>query len=143
LLSEDSSWESDTARWYELFSLPGVFHASENPSVQSFEVHYPEEENYIVRWAIIKPFDLSAERLFQAIGNQDHGLTPSVRGRVHIFDPSSETLLHMYDDRGMDIIAASLPPLEALKQTFPSWIIREKLDGANREFRASERRDFR
>jgi hypothetical protein len=33
LLSEDSSWEDDIPRWYELFALPGLLHSSETPRV--------------------------------------------------------------------------------------------------------------
>jgi Domain of unknown function (DUF3885) len=132
LLGEDSSWQADTKRRYEVFALPGLLHSSETPRVRSYNVHLPEEEDYAVQWAVIRPSALSTERLFQAIANQDHGLTPSVRGRVHIVDPAAEVLLHMYDDRGMDVIATRVAPLRALKSSFSSWIIREKFDGLNR-----------
>jgi Domain of unknown function (DUF3885) len=131
LFSEDSSWEADPKRWYELFALPGLLRSPEVPRVRSYNVLLSKEEDYVVRWAVIRPSALSAERLFEAIANQDHGLTPSVRGRVHILDPAAGVLLHMYDDRGMDIIATSVPPLQALKNSFASWLIREKLDGQN------------
>jgi Domain of unknown function (DUF3885) len=116
LLSEDLSWQADTKRWYELFALPGLPHSSERPKVRSYKVHVSEEEDYVVQWAIIRPSAVSTERLFQAIANQDHGLTPSVRGRVHIVDPGAEVLLHMYDDRGMDVIAKSAAPLQTLEE---------------------------
>jgi Domain of unknown function (DUF3885) len=129
LLDEDSSWEADPTRWYELFSLPGLLRSSEKPTVRSYEIKLSEDEIYTVRWAIIRSSVLSTGRLFEAIANQDHGRTPSVRGRVHIFDPGAEVLLHMYDDRGMDVIATSVAPLLTLKRSFSSWINREKLDG--------------
>jgi hypothetical protein len=129
LLNEDSSWEADPARWYELFSLPGLLRSSERPPVRSYEIEIEEDEICTIRWAIIRPSVLSGERLFEAIANQDHGRTPSVRGRVHILDPRAETLLHMYDDRGMDVIASSAASLLTLRNSFSSWINREKLDG--------------
>lgn len=129
LLDEDSSWEADPTRWYELFSLPGLLRSSEKPTVRSYEIKLSEDEIYTVRWAIIRSSVLSTGRLFEAIANQDHGRTPSVRGRVHILDPGAEVLLHMYDDRGMDVIATSVAPLLTLKSSFSSWINREKLDG--------------
>jgi hypothetical protein len=129
LLDEDSSWEADPARWYELFSLPGLLRSSEKPTVRSYEIKVSEDEVYTVRWAIIRSSVLSTGRLFEAIANQDHGRTPSVRGRVHILDPEAEVLLHMYDDRGMDVIATSVAPLLTLKSSFSSWINREKLNG--------------
>jgi hypothetical protein len=129
LLDEDSSWEADPTRWYELFSLPGLFRSSEKPTVRSYESRLSDDEVYTVRWAIIRSSVLSTGRLFEAIANQDRGRTPSVRGRVHIIDPESEVLLHMYDDRGMDVIATRVAPLLTLKSSFSSWINREKLDG--------------
>ncbi len=131
LLDEDSSWEADPTRWYELFSLPGLLPSSVKPSIRSHETKFSEDEIYRVQWAIIRPSDLSTGRLFDAIANQDHGRTPSVRGRVHILDPRTEVLLHMYDDRGMDVIATSVAPLLTLKSSFSSWINREKLDGTD------------
>jgi hypothetical protein len=132
LLSEDSSWEADPNRWYELFSLPGLLRSSEIPTLRSYEIKLSEDEIYTVRWAIIRSSDLSTWRLSEAIANQDFGRTPLVRGRVHILDPGAKVLLHMYDDRGMDVIATSLAPLLTLKNSFASWINREKLDGNDR-----------
>jgi hypothetical protein len=129
LLSEDSTWEADPTRWYELFSLPGLLCLSEKPTVRSYEIEVSEDEIYIVRWASIRPSVLSTARLFEAIANQDHGRAPSVRGRVHILDPKAAVLLHMYDDRGIDIIASSADRLLTLKNSFGSWIERENLDG--------------
>jgi hypothetical protein len=93
----------------------------------------PNEEKATAQMGIIsshivptcppRPTTLSTERLFQEIANQDHGLTPSVRGRVHIVDPAAEVLLHMYDDRGMDAIATSVAPLGALKSSCESVIL--------------------
>jgi hypothetical protein len=131
LLDEDSSWEADPTRWYELFSLPGLLPSSVKPSIRSYETRFSEDDIYRVQWAIIRPSDLSTGRLFDAIANQDHGRAPSVRGRVHILDPRTEVLLHMYDDRGMDAIATSVAPLLTLKSSFGSWINREKLDGTD------------
>jgi hypothetical protein len=128
LLSEDSSWEADPGRWCKVFALPGLLRSSDQLRVRSYNVPVSKEEEYVVQWAVIRPSALSAERLFEAIANQDHGLTPSVKGRVHMLDASSGVLLHMYDDRGMDIIATTSPPLQALRDSFASWIIREKLD---------------
>lgn len=87
LLDEDSSWEADPTRWYELFSLPGLLRSSEKPTVRSYEIKLSEDDVYIVRWAIIRPSLLSTGRLFEAIANQDHGTTPSIRGRVHLLIP--------------------------------------------------------
>src|ERR1700733_6968131 len=44
LLDEDSSWEADPARWYELFTLPGLLRSSEKPTVRSYETKLSEDE---------------------------------------------------------------------------------------------------
>jgi hypothetical protein len=130
LINEDSSWEADPARWHKLFSLPGLFSSSDKPTVRSYEMEASENEIYTIDWAIIRPSALSSERLFEAVANQDHGRAPSVRGRVHVFDPEAKILLHMYDDRGMDILATNAAQLSSVKSQFGSWINREKLGDA-------------
>jgi hypothetical protein len=110
LFNEDSSWDADPTRWYGLFSLPGLLPSSQKPKVCSYQIEPSEDEVYTVSWAIIRPSSISRERLFQAIANQDHGGAPSVRGRIHVLDPRTEVLLHMYDDRGMDVIASTAAP---------------------------------
>jgi Domain of unknown function (DUF3885) len=127
LLNQDSAWEADPTRWCGLFSLPGLLPSSQKPTVHSYETEPSENEIYTISWAIIRPSVFSSERLFEAIANQDHGRAPSVRGRVHVLDPNTEILLHMYDDRGMDVIASNAAPLAVLKRRFRSWINREKL----------------
>jgi Domain of unknown function (DUF3885) len=130
LFSEDSSWSADPTRWYGLFSLPALFLSSNQPKVNSYEITDSENETYTISWAIISPSIISRERLFQAIANQDHGGVPSVRGRIHVFDPHAEILLHMYDDRGMDVIGSTALPLLDLKKQFATWINRDKLRDA-------------
>jgi len=130
LVSEDSSWDADPTRWYGLFSLPRLLPSSQEPKVRSYEIESSDNEIYTIRWAIIRPSTISPERLFQAIANQDHGVAPSVRGRIHVFDPRTEVLLHMYDDRGMDVIASTAAPLLELKSRFGTWINRDKFSDA-------------
>lgn len=50
-----------------------------------------------------------------------------MRGRAYILDPVAELLLHMYDDRGLDIIATSRVPLLPLYRRFGNWINRANL----------------
>ena len=130
LLSEDSSWDADPTRWYGLFSLPSLLPSSQKPKVHSYEIESSENEIYTISWAIIRPSIISRERLFRAIANQDQGGTPSVRGRIHVLDPHAGVLLHMYDDRGMDVIASNTASLLELKGRFGTWINRDKLGEA-------------
>ena len=79
------------------------------------------------RQAIIRPFNISREHLFQAIANQDHRIFPSVRGRIPIFDPCSGIVLLRDDDRGLDVIATTASPLPALRTQFGPWVNQDKV----------------
>jgi hypothetical protein len=89
-------------------------------SLQLDQLH--EDDLYTVTWGILSPSDLTIERLFRAIANQDHGRTPSVKGRVYMLVPAAGLLMHMYDDRGMGIIPTSSAALGQLHQRFKPWI---------------------
>ncbi len=130
LFNEDSSWDADPTRWYGLFSLPGLLPYPQKPAVRAYQIEYSEGETYTISWAIISPSSISRECLFKAIANQDHGAAPSVRGRIYVLDPLTEILLHMYDDRGMDVIASTAAPLLELKSQFGTWVNRDKLGDA-------------
>ena len=80
----------------------------------------------IWRVTALSPSDLAAERLIYAIANQDHGRTPSVRGRVYILDPNARLLLHVYDDRGLDVIATNAAVLLPLQERFRDWVLKAK-----------------
>ena len=50
---------------------------------------------------------------------------------VFFFDTTSHILLHLYDDRGMDIAAASIESLRSLYEQFPNWLLaydRKRMD---------------
>jgi Domain of unknown function (DUF3885) len=128
LIGEDEAWDADPKRWYSLFSLPGLFR-SNPPTLSSREFGEPEDEDaYAVTWAFLPRRDLDPRLLFQAIANQDHGLAPSVRGRIYLLDPSAELLLHMYDDRGLDIISTRREDLIPLHERFGDWLNAARLN---------------
>jgi hypothetical protein len=128
LVGEDWPWDSDPSRWFNLFSLPGLIRLLSSPRLSSCELkQLPEDDLFTITWAVLSPSNLARERLFQAIANQDHGSAPSVRGRVYILDPSAGLLLHMYDDRGLDVIATTASPLVVLREQFGDWVLKAKL----------------
>jgi len=139
LLSEDSDWEGDPVRWYELFSLPGLLHTPTMLNVQSHEVMRSEDEEdlFTLRWATVRPSNIRSRTLFEAIANQDLGGTPSVRGQVYIIDPCAGVLLWMYDDRGMEVLASRQESLLSLRDTFATWVLDQRFDSGTgkREFR--------
>jgi hypothetical protein len=76
-----------------------------------------------------RSFDYGA--VFQAIGNADHAIEPSVGSRVYFCNAGTDVILHMYDDRGLDVIARQPEVLVPLYRTFNQWILdydRERID---------------
>jgi hypothetical protein len=129
LVSDESTWDSDPARWCSLFVLPGAIQASLTPVPASYSYRLSEDpsDEYKLSWAQVRRSAVNAEPIFRAIANQDHGLTPSVLGRVFILDSQADLLLHMYDDRGLDIIATSEAPLLLLYERFEGWVLRRRI----------------
>ncbi|TGE14132.1 DUF3885 domain-containing protein [Hymenobacter elongatus] len=58
-----------------------------------------------------------------AIANQDFGgRSPVIRGDVFFLNVSRSLIFHMYDDRGLDIIAVDKETLQPLFATYNRWI---------------------
>ena len=52
--------------------------------------------------------------VLENIANADHAQSPSVLGRVYFLNPATALIMHMYDDRGLDIISATREALVPL-----------------------------
>ncbi|WP_186579570.1 DUF3885 domain-containing protein [Aquibacillus kalidii] len=75
--------------------------------------------------------DIASPHLIKAICNQDMGLTPSISHRVYFINRSKNTIFHIYDDRGCDLIATSVDTIRGIYQEFNEWILdydREQID---------------
>lgn len=64
---------------------------------------------------------------------KEMGVTPCVPclGNIYIIDRARSVILHVYDDRGMDIAAAHPSAILPLYKTFNSWLLdydRQKMD---------------
>jgi hypothetical protein len=126
LVSQDWSSGNDLAeRYTPLFATPGVF-SSVPSSLQTVESAASEGEQYSLTWALLRPHAFNVELMFQAIANGDHMLTPSISGRVYAIDPRAKVIMHMYDDRGLDVIASDSTTLLPLYETFNEWVLERK-----------------
>lgn len=54
---------------------------------------------------------------------QELGIRPKAPVNVTFVDPSRKILLHAYDDRGMDVIAADKATLQPLRREYDHWIL--------------------
>jgi hypothetical protein len=61
--------------------------------------------------------------MFQGIANREREGSPKISSGVFIIDPVSKTIMHMYDDRGLDIVAAELNTLRPLYDSFDGWVL--------------------
>jgi hypothetical protein len=131
IISQD--WPSSVSpaarqRYFQVFSLPGVFDPKHQPRLQSLEItteksEEGEEQNFTLQWTQLpaRSFDYSA--VMEGIANHDHAKTPSVSSRVYFLNPATDMIVHMYDERGLDVIAASKERLIPIYRTFKGWVL--------------------
>jgi hypothetical protein len=123
LVSQD--WPSDyplAERYTPLFETPGIF--SSSPShFQTVDVSPSVESPYRLTWTRLSPLAFEAARMFQAIANRERGGVPSIASGVYVVDPQSKIIMHMYDDRGLDVIANDEATLRPLYESFAEWVL--------------------
>lgn len=61
--------------------------------------------------------------LIRAIANTDHGLEPKIGSEIFFLDRRRELVVHMYDDRGLDVIATARETIRPLFESFNDWIL--------------------
>ncbi len=67
----------------------------------------------------------------QAVANREGGGIPAIGSGVYAIDDRANVIVHMYDDRGLDVIAANAHSLRPLYERFGNWILdnqRRKID---------------
>lgn len=72
---------------------------------------------------LCKPKELKYKPLLKAICNQDLGIRPSLCHRVYFIDLNKNTIFHVYDDRGCDVLATSPDSIRDLYETYNDWIL--------------------
>ena len=113
-------------RYFQVFSLPGTFDAGHPLGLQSLKVKTVEEgeqETFSLQWAQLPARSFRYGSVLECIANADHAKTPSVSGRVYFLNPATGVIMHVYDDRGLDIIAARREALIPMYQTFKHWVL--------------------
>jgi len=123
LVSQDwTMGEEIVSRSTPLFATRGVL-PSDPTQLQSVEVSPFDETPYRLTWTRLSPLAFIASQMFQAIANREQNGIPKVSSGVFIIDPRSMVIMHMYDDRGLDIIATELNTLRPLFESFGDWIL--------------------
>lgn len=77
-----------------------------------------DETPHRLTWTRLPLNAFTASQMFQAIANRERGGVPSVGSRVYAIDDRAMLIMHMYDDRGLDVIAANASTLVPLYGQF-------------------------
>ena len=79
--------------------------------------------------------------VLRAIMNMDFpSRTPRIQDRVYFVNRSRNIILHMYDDRGMDLIAPSVEGLKAIYQQHKDWVLDYDRSSIEERFEAGTHR---
>jgi Domain of unknown function (DUF3885) len=113
-------------RYFRVFSLPGAFDSKHPVGLQSLEVttgEAGEQETFTLQWGQLPARGFQYGSVLEGIANADHAHTPSVSGCVYFLNPATAIIVHMYDDRGLDVIAATREALMPVYRTFNDWVL--------------------
>jgi len=129
IISQD--WPEDSSpparqRYFRVFSLSGAFDSKPPIGLQTLEVtteEAGEQETFTLQWGQLPARGFQYGSVLEGIANTDHAQSPSVLGRVYFLNPATALIMHMYDDRGLDIIAATREALMPVYRTFNAWVL--------------------
>jgi hypothetical protein len=78
----------------------------------------------ILRWTEIAARGINYQFILRAKANADyHPRRPATSDRVYFVNRTRNVILHMYDDRGLDLVASKRSDLQAIYDTHKQWIL--------------------
>lgn len=84
------------------------------------------------RWMLpCKPSDIHYRQLLTLLVEQDMGFSKANFQSLYFVHPKNETIFHVYDDRGCDLVAASRETIRPHYESFNEWVLdydREAID---------------
>lgn len=86
---------------------------------------FGEEDGVVWDW---NAYDLSGRRdlrdvlIWAAVANE-MGIGPKAPIACYLYAPNPNVLMHVYDDRGMDLTALAFEPLKEIYRQFHNWIL--------------------
>ena len=84
-----------------------------------------------------KVSDFNYSPMLKAICNQDMGVRPSIFHRIYFINVSKNTIFHIYDDRGCDLLANSLDAIRGNFEEYNEWILDYDRDEIDNIFKKS------
>jgi hypothetical protein len=137
LVSQDWSVDGNFENRYSpLFKTPGIFR-TELAQLQSAEVSPFDETPYRLTWTCLSPVEVAAAQMFQAVANREQEGFPKISSGVYVIDPRAKIIMHMYDDRGLDVIAYELDVLRPMFERFSDWILENQRHRIEFRFRSN------
>ncbi|MBD8038813.1 DUF3885 domain-containing protein [Solibacillus sp. A46] len=85
---------------------------------------YEMEEILIYRFEIAcRAKEIAASKILRAVVHSDLGMKPNIPHRVYILNKRTQTIFHVYDDRGCDILGSNVEKLRPLYEQYNDWIL--------------------
>lgn len=67
--------------------------------------------------------DFKYASMLKAICNQEMGIRPSIFHRVYFINVSTDTIFHIYDDRGCDLLGTNPDTIRGIYEAYNDWIL--------------------
>ena len=67
--------------------------------------------------------DIDYKEILKAIGNQDMGIEPLITDEVFFINKNNHIVYHLYDDRGLDIVANRKITLKKIYKKYNKWLL--------------------
>jgi hypothetical protein len=125
-------WTGDDSRWSGFAHLSPLFDFAESQLVglagsgARVEVQALEEPDVgpqTLTWVDQAARGFRYELVLKGIADADHGRSPAISSRVYFVNVRTCIIVHMYDDRGLDVIASDKDALHGLYHDFNAWIL--------------------
>ncbi|WP_018885520.1 DUF3885 domain-containing protein [Paenibacillus massiliensis] len=101
---------------------------------QEYRYKEPDDSDDVmtIRYAVrVKSRYVKIADLMEAIAKQTLGVEPTVDGDIYVLNTTNRTIFHLYDDRGLDIVAADREMLRTIYEQYNGWILdydRDRID---------------
>jgi hypothetical protein len=116
-------WLADVLPLFAFARGNGVGLEAPDGQIVAQDVEEPEIGPHTLTWVEQPARTFQHELVFEAIANADHARRPAISSRVYLINPLRNIILYMYDDRGLDLIAASKSVLCRFYRDFNAWIL--------------------
>ncbi|MGG4142586.1 DUF3885 domain-containing protein [Paenibacillus algorifonticola] len=121
---------------YKTFNdyVSGIHISEVSKQEQEYRYKDPHDADDIMTvryYARVKLQNLNISPLLEAIANRSAGLEPIIVGDIYIINETNKTIFHLYDDRGLDILAEEVETLRWIYEHYNDWILdydRKKVD---------------